>query len=60
MAMLPMHTQIKEMKDMKKIFETPVMDVIHFTVEDLMAGGISVTNPGGGGGITTPVDEWDD
>ena len=45
---------------MKKLFETPVMDVIHFSVEDIMAGGTSATNPGGGGGITTPVDPWDD
>ena len=46
---------------MKKIFETPVMDVIHFTAEDVMAGGTSVTAPtggNGGGGIELPDDLW--
>ena len=52
-----MHMQIKEMKDMKKIFETPIMDVIHFTVEDIMAGGTSLTAPTGG--IELPDDDWE-
>ena len=45
---------------MKKIFETPVLDVIHFTVEDIMAvsgGGNDVGN--GGGGIELPFKKWE-
>ena len=43
---------------MKKIFETPVLDVIHFTIEDIMAvsgGG----NGGNGGGIELPDHKWE-
>lgn len=43
---------------MKKIFETPVLDVTYFTVEDIMAvsgGG----NGNGGGGIELPDHKWE-
>ena len=41
---------------MKKIFEPPVLDVIHFTVEDIMA----VSGGGnGGGGIELPDHKWE-
>ena len=40
---------------MKKIFENPVLDVIHFSAEDIL----TTSGGNGGGGIELPDDEWE-
>lgn len=44
----------------KKIYEAPVLDVIHFTVEDIMttSGGGNGNGGSGGGGIELPDHVW--
>ena len=44
---------------MKKIYEAPVLDVIYFTVEDIMSTSVGGNGNGGGGGVVLPDDRWD-